>query len=157
MMGGLVFLSPGAPSPHLPPSFYVEGPTDQILGALIDAHGIGHVTVHPGAEAGHSLALLYGDIHIDLDAALFAHPGVSAGLVVGDRPFVTRAGLFVDGRLVSRGELLPGGRFPVPIHLLHEHGLLKDGADLFAAQDGGQREHVQLSAFGGVVSLHQMN
>lgn len=158
MLGGdIVFLTPGAPGFDLPPSFYVEGPTARILDALIDAEGVGHVSLRPTPVAGRSVAVIYGDLHIDLDATLFTDDEVTSGLVVGAELGHVAAGLFHDGRLVSRAVIAPLGRFEVPIGDLYQLGVLKDGVDLFAARVRGGRGHVRITSHGGVISLQQMN
>lgn len=156
--GGLVFLYPGAPHPGLVPSFYVEGPTALLLDALIDAQGTGHIALHPTDDPERSLAVAYGALHVDVDAALFTSVGVETGIVAGLAQGRVAGGLFLDGRLVRRTEIDPQGRrWVLPVGALYEHGLLKDGASLLTRNARGEREQFELRAQGGLVTLHQMN
>ena len=142
------------------PSFYIQGPAGELIPALMQADGVGYVTFEfLGGSGGPDQELrivFHGQLNLTFDAAVFLHPGVTAGLKVGAIYGDVAAAILHQNRLIVRHKIYAETTFPVPLCRLMRLGTLDDGVQLVTAGEDGHRNTVQITGYAGIVEIHQL-
>jgi hypothetical protein len=142
------------------PSFYIQGPASELFPALMQADGVGYVTFEfLGGSNGFDQNLrivFHGELHLAFDAAVFLHPGVTAGLKVGAVYGDVAAAILHQDRLVARHKIYAETTFPVPLCRLMRLGTLDDGVQLVTAGEDGHRNAIEITGYAGIVTIHQL-
>jgi hypothetical protein len=146
-----------------PPSFYIQGPAQELLAAVAYAGGTAF-----GEEActtaefiptsreglGDLRINFHGSLQVGIDSAILAVEGVQFGVGLKKSFGAFGAGLVCGDRVVSTTVLEAGEDFPLPLDAMASFGLLHR-VQLLTSDGQGSRTAVSFEQVGGVIEIGQ--
>lgn len=150
--------------PPTAPGFYIQGPRNEVYGALIGAYGDGiaifelieNPEAGPGAEPDLKITF-EGMVTAQLDAAFLSNSQIEAGVATINPVGSTTAAAMTEDSLLMTAVLNSQGNAAMPLGAFAEAGYLGEGVHILTSNRILGRDQIDINSLGGIIEIRQGN
>ena len=152
--------------PPTAPGFYVAGPREQTMNAVLGSTGTGYAAIEvitpagePGDDTPHPDDVIevtfIGEVEVTLDAALMSSPNVAMGMNPTNPTGNTYTVAMTEHELLVETVAQADANVAMDLEAFAEAGHLTEGVHILTSSRLLGRDQINITQFGGVLSITQ--